>query len=91
MQLNLLPSTVANADIGSLKSLNTLFDKYLDHLLVIFEQNCVVQTTGNLELFDKKKKQKQKKTKKKRFFFKNHFGQSFDAILEDDSVAETIV
>ena len=30
--------TIANADIGSLKSLHTLFDKYLDHMLVKFEQ-----------------------------------------------------
>ena len=29
--------TIANADIGSLKSLHTLFDKYLDHMLVEFE------------------------------------------------------
>ena len=26
--------TIADADIGSLKSLHTLFDKYLDHMLV---------------------------------------------------------
>ena len=30
--------TIADADIGSLKSLHTLFDKYLDHMLVKFEQ-----------------------------------------------------
>ena len=36
--------TIANADIGSLKFLHTLFDKYLDHMLVKFEQNRVVQT-----------------------------------------------
>ena len=29
----------ADADIGSLKSLHTLFDKYLDLMLVEFEQN----------------------------------------------------
>ena len=52
--LKLLPATIANADIGSLKSLNTLFDKYLDHMLVKFEQNYMVQTTRNLWLFDKK-------------------------------------
>ena len=28
---------IADADIGSLKSLRTLFDKYLDHMLVKFE------------------------------------------------------
>ena len=38
--------TIADADIGSPKSLHTLFDKYLDHMLVRFEQN--------FELFDKK-------------------------------------
>ena len=36
--------TIADADIGSLKSLNTLFDKYLDQMLVKFEQNRIVQT-----------------------------------------------
>ena len=30
----LFNATVANADIKSLKSLHTLFDKYLDHMLV---------------------------------------------------------
>ena len=34
--------TIADADIGSLKSLHTLFDKYLDHMLVQFEQNRMV-------------------------------------------------
>ena len=34
--------TIADADIGSLKSFHKLFDKYLDHLLVKFEQNHVV-------------------------------------------------
>ena len=46
--------TISNADIGSLKSLHTLFDKYLDHMLVKFEQNCMVRTIRNFELFDKK-------------------------------------
>ena len=49
--LKLFPATVANADIGSQKSLHTLFDTYLNHRLVKFEQNCMVQTTRNLELF----------------------------------------
>ena len=65
LPLKLFPATVANADIGSLKSLHNLFGKYLDHMLVKFEQNCMVQTTRNLELFDKKKKKT--KTKKNRF------------------------
>ena len=29
--------TIADADIGSLKSLHTLFDKYLDDMLLEFE------------------------------------------------------
>ena len=48
-------------------------------MLVKFEQNCLVQTTQNVELFDKKRG------------FLNHFWQSVNAILEDVSVAETIV
>ena len=32
----------------------TLFDKYLDHMLVKFEQKHTVQTLQNFELFDKK-------------------------------------
>ena len=36
--------TIANADIGSLSlSLHTLFDKYLDRMLVEFEQSRTVQ------------------------------------------------
>ena len=49
--------TIADAVIGSLKSLHTLsnnFVKYLDHMLVKFEQNCMVRTVQNFELFDKK-------------------------------------
>ena len=38
LQLKLYPATVANAGIGSLKSLLILFDKYLAHMLVQFEQ-----------------------------------------------------
>ena len=45
-------------------------------MLVKFEQNRMVQTTRNFYLFDKKKK---------------HLWQSVAAILEDVSVAETIV
>ena len=45
LPLKFFPAIVANADIGSL--LHTLFDKYLDHMLVKFEQNCIVQTTRN--------------------------------------------
>ena len=52
--------------MGSLKSLHTLFDKHLNHMLVTLGQNCMVQTIQNFELFDKKTKQnktKQNKTK----------------------------
>ena len=45
--------TIADADIGSLKSLHTLFDKYLDHMLVKFEPNHMVRTIPNFLLFDK--------------------------------------
>ena len=92
LPLKLFPATVTNADIGSLKSLHTLFDKDLDHMMVKFEQNCMVQTTRNFELFDKKTKKtktknktKQNKTnKQKTRFFKpfltkrcHHFGRRF--------------
>ena len=33
------------ADIGNLKSFNTLFDKLLDHMLVKFKQNRMVQVS----------------------------------------------
>ena len=48
-------------------------------MLVKFQQNSMVQTTQNFELFDKKTGSSY------------HFWQSVDAILEDVSVAETIV
>ena len=35
--------TITDADIESLKSLRTLFDKYLDHILMKFEQNRMVR------------------------------------------------
>ena len=38
---------ITDADIGSLKSLHTLFDNYLDHMLVKFEQNHVVRNILN--------------------------------------------
>ena len=43
-------ATVANADTESLKFLHTLFDTYLDHMLVKFEPNRMVQ---NFELLGK--------------------------------------
>ena len=71
--------TIAYADLGSLQSLHTLFDKYLNHMLVEFEQNRMVRTIQNCELFHTHKK------------MVNHVWQSGDAILEDVSVTETIV
>ena len=50
LTLKLLRATVSNADTGSLKFLHTLFDNYMDHMLVKFEQNHMVQ---NFEFFDK--------------------------------------
>ena len=35
--------------MGSLKSLQTSFDKYLDQMLVKFEQNRMIRTTENFE------------------------------------------
>ena len=69
--------TIADADIGSLKSLHTLFDKYLDHKLVTFEQNRMVPTIKNFVRFDKK--------------WLTIFDKSVDAVLEDVPVTETIV
>ena len=46
--------TIADADIGSLKSLHTLFDKNLDYMLMKFEQNHMIKTIQNFVLFDKK-------------------------------------
>ena len=68
--------TIAYTDIGSLKSLYTLFDKYLDHMLVKFEQNRIVQTIQILSFLTK---------------MVNHFWQSVDVILEDVSATEIIV
>ena len=54
LPLKLFRATVANADIESLKFLHTFFKKCLYHMLVKFEQNRMVQTTQNFELFDTK-------------------------------------
>ena len=43
-------ATVANAGIGSLKSLHILFDKYLGHMLVQFEQNRRDRTIQNFDV-----------------------------------------
>ena len=47
-------SNNAGADIGSLKSLHTFLTKCLYRMPVKFEQNRMVQTTGKVEVFDKK-------------------------------------
>ena len=49
-----LTFTIVDVDIGSLTSLHTFFDKYLDHMLVKFEQNRMVRTIEKFELFYKK-------------------------------------
>ena len=54
------------------------------------EQNRMVQTKRNFELFDKKQKNKKTKKQKKRVF-QNHFWQRVDAVLEDVSIAKIIV
>ena len=52
-QLKLFCATVGNAGIGSLKSLPTLFDMWLDHIMVKFEQNRMIRYIRNFELFDR--------------------------------------
>ena len=47
--------TITDVDIGSPKSLHTLFDKYLDHMLVKFEQNRMIRNVQNFKLFGKKR------------------------------------
>ena len=52
--------TIADADIESLKFPLHYFDKYLDHMMVKFEQNCMVRIT------QKKKKKKRGGGKKRK-------------------------
>ena len=47
-------ATIANADTGILKSLCTLFDTYLNHILAKFEPNRMVQNVQKFEVLDKK-------------------------------------
>ena len=64
LPLKLFGATVANADTVSLWLVNVqslairslIKKKCLYHMPVKFEQNRMVQTTRNFELFDKKKK-----------------------------------
>ena len=50
-ELKLLRVTIENANIGSLKSLPTLFDMCLDHIMVKM-QNRMVINLQNFELFN---------------------------------------
>ena len=54
LPLKLFRTTVANADTRSQKSLYTLLDTYLGHMLAKFEPNRVVQKVQNFELLEKK-------------------------------------
>ena len=54
LPLKVFPATVANADIRSLKSLHKFLGECFYPMQVKFEQNRMVQTTPNFELFDKK-------------------------------------
>ena len=67
--------TIFDIDNERQKSLHTLFDKYLDHMLVNFEQNRTIWT-AHFFFFGKKV---------------HLFSQSIDAILEDVSVTEIII
>ena len=53
-KIKLFRTTIANANIWSLKSLSTLFDTCFDHMLVKFEQNQMVRNMQNFELCDRK-------------------------------------
>ena len=68
--LKLFPATVANTDIRSLKSFHSLFDKYLDHMLVKFEQSCMILNCAKFWAFWQKKQKQKQKQKQKTFFFK---------------------
>ena len=45
LTLELFRVTAADANIGRLKSFHLFLEKYLYHMLVKFEQNCMVPTT----------------------------------------------
>ena len=54
LPLKLFRATLANSDTGiNLKSLQTLFDAYLDHMLTKFKPNRMVQNVQNFELYNK--------------------------------------
>ena len=80
MLLKLFRATVANVDIGSLKFLHTLFDKYLDPMLVKFEQNRMVLGIRNFELFDKNPG-----------FFKTIYDKAMAPFKKNVSAAKTVI
>ena len=45
--------TITDADIESLKSLHTLFDMYLDYMLVKFERNRMIRNVQIFKVFGK--------------------------------------
>ena len=66
--------TIADPDIGSIKSVHTLFVKHLDHILVNFEQNRTIVKSNYRKFWA--------------FWQKmvDHFWQRIDAILDDGFV-----
>ena len=83
LPLKLFRAAVANTDIEILKSLHTLFDTYLDHMLAKFKPSRIVWNVQNFSFLTKKKKKKE--------FLKTIYDKSVDAILKDVPVAETSV
>ena len=79
MPLKLFLATIANADTESSVHYLLRMD-HIHDILAKFEPNHMVQSVQNFELLDKNPS-----------FEKNHFWQRIDAILQDVSVAETIV
>ena len=55
LPLKLFRATVSNPDTGSLKSLHTLFDMYLDHMLASFETIVWSKLYKILRVFVKQK------------------------------------
>ena len=47
----LMNVNIADAEIGSLRSLHTLFYKHLEYMQVKFEQNHMARNIQNFELF----------------------------------------
>ena len=54
LPLNFFSATIANAYTGSLKSLHTLFDTYLDHMLANLNQIVWSDTAKILSFLTKK-------------------------------------